>query len=130
MVALVLDRVRALRPRNVGLLATDGTIASGIYSHKNFKLVVPSRQEQRVLVRIIYAIKAGNYEDENIASSIGRFVRNLKRRGADAVVLGCSELSLYGKFLKEEGVIDPLDELAKAAVCIALDSKRSRRKFG
>ena len=106
----------------VGLLATTGTIKSGIY-HKAFEkidweVVVPDRISQEAVMDAIYGeegIKAGYFEEPR--KKIIKVARSLIDKGAKVILAGCTEIPLV---LKSEDlsvpVLDPTHILAKAAV--------------
>lgn len=77
--------------------------------------VLPSENAQRGVMTLIYdQVKAGLKPDVALFASIRD---DLRRGGAEVVVLGCTELSL----LKKEqdlgsGILDALEVLAKASV--------------
>lgn len=133
MIRLTAERVSRLYPGagNLGLLATDGTIMSGIYSTemKQFGLnvLVPSGEDQRKVMEAIYRyIKTGNLaEGRKIILDIGR---KLIDSGADLLICGCTEVSLV---LKNEDlqrpVIDPLQILAETAVAMARGLKSASK---
>ncbi|MBV8474156.1 MAG: aspartate/glutamate racemase family protein [Hyphomicrobiales bacterium] len=81
----------------VGLMATSGTVKSGIYqrhlAQAGFDTVEPDDEEQRGLVEAsIRAVKAGRVEEgAQLARSA---VARLEARGARAIVLGCTELPI------------------------------------
>lgn len=105
--------------KKVGLMATDGTIQSGIFQRcieeMGMEAVLPSENAQRGVMTLIYdQVKAGLKPDVALFASIRD---DLRRGGAEVVVLGCTELSL----LKKEqdlgsGILDALEVLAKASV--------------
>ncbi|WP_322404964.1 amino acid racemase [Massilia luteola] len=86
--------------RTVGLLATTGTIASGVYHAAAraapFELIVPSDAGQRRVMGAIYGehgVKAGHTTGpcrDDLAAAIGE----LAGRGAGVIILGCTELPL------------------------------------
>ena len=105
----------------VGILATSGTIKSGFLQNalqkNDIKAVIPNELEQQTIMRIIYEeLKAGKEPDVKGVLEVGE---QLKNRGADRILLGCTELSLikrdYGGKLPDY-YIDSLEVLAKAAV--------------
>ena len=98
----------------IGLLATDGTLNGQLF-HKAFKsrnieVVLPSSEEQTVLMDLIYAIKRGNDVDLRLHT----IAKRLFEQGAQAVVLGCTEL--YLKKSHDRECIDALEILARAAL--------------
>ena len=105
--------------RKVGLMATDGTVQSGIFQKEveaaGMELIVPGGDGQRKVMSIIYDyVKAGIAPDMALFDAVRR---ELFGAGAQVIVLGCTELSM----LKKEnnlgsGILDALEVLAKASV--------------
>ena len=138
---------RAAGHRRLGLLATSGTLESGVFQRAAraaapgvtllSPLDMPAGAElQRDLVmRPIYgdpsggaqpSLKAGGGEDPalraRLAAPLRQAVRRLAGEGAEAIVLGCTEIPLALGHEPVDGVplIDPLRAAARAAVEIAL----------
>lgn len=105
--------------RKVGLMATDGTVQSGIFQHQveelGMDLVLPGETGQRGVMTLIYdQVKAGLEPDMALFAAIRD---ELRSKGAQAVVLGCTELSLLKKQQEVgEGILDALEVLAKESV--------------
>ena len=103
----------------VGVLATEGTVASGAYESAmrevGLTYLTCSPEEQRTISHIIYGqIKQGLPPD---ADAFRRIAQGLRERGAQAVILGCTELSLLaGEFDTDLEYIDSLEVLACAAI--------------
>jgi aspartate racemase len=116
MVDLVFEKLQRLNVSKAGLLATDGTIASEIFENDNFELIIPGLQSQKEVTQIIYEIKSGKYQDQKIALKINNQIKNLTKNGAEAVILGCTELSIYFSLLNQKNIIDPLTLLAQKSV--------------
>lgn len=105
--------------RKVGLMATDGTVQSGIFQRQvedlGMELVLPSRAGQKGVMTLIYdQVKAGLEPDLGLFN----WIRDeLRSNGAEAIVLGCTELSLLKKeFVLGDDVLDALEVLAKESV--------------
>ncbi len=104
----------------LGVLATDGTLAAGTYAaaaaRAGVELVVPDPDVQRETMAVIYGgVKAG------VPVSQSRFdalVEHLRDKGADAVALGCTELSVLRGDLGVEDptVVDSIDAVARATI--------------
>lgn len=111
--------LRGAGVRKVGLMATDGTVQSGIFQKQieeyGMELVLPSEEGQRGVMTLIYdQVKAGLEPDLELFNSIRD---QLRRNGAEAVVLGCTELSLLKKNCDlGSDVLDALEVLAKESV--------------
>ena len=105
--------------RRIGVLATEGTVSSGAYQSvlaaKGLDCLTPSDEEQAVISRIIYEeIKEGKRPNTEQLLAVAD---GLRQRGADTVVLGCTELSLLRRYLpSEEGFTDSLEVLAASAL--------------
>jgi len=105
-----------------GLLATLGTYQTGtyekIFEETGLDLVMPEEENRKITMEAIYGekgIKAG-YREEPL-QMLGGPVAELKEKGTDVLIAGCTELSLV---LSEETtgmpVTDPMVCLARAAI--------------
>ena len=101
--------------RKIGLLATTGTIAAGLFDKVltdiGISVVKPTSDEQASLMDLIYEVKQGR--DVNDAL-LDNFSVSLHKKGAEAIVLGCSELSLLSD--ENSDYIDAMRILAKATL--------------
>ncbi len=103
----------------VGILATDGTIRAGLLAREletaGIQPIFPSSHGQRNVMHLIYQnVKGGNpIEPERFYA----VAQELRERGSQILLLGCTELSLLGRQLPlREGVLDVLDVIAREAV--------------
>ncbi len=120
MVQLALRKVRASPTSFVGLLATEGTLTSRMFEFDNsFQWILPDFEHQKGVLQVIADIKAGRGEEADIVARIERAVDYLLEKGAEKVILGCTELSIYSEFIDSAKIIDPLIELAKEAILLA-----------
>ena len=109
--------------RVLGVLATEATMASGLYQRAcgrcGIEVVGPDPAGQRVVNRAIYGVKAAQMSPE-VTHGLVRVVTHLLARGAQAVVLGCTELPYV---MKPHDLQVPLLDsnlvLARAAVRLA-----------
>lgn len=107
----------------VGLLATDGTCRTGIYDRafeaQGVRLLKPPAELETHVMDIIYkGVKAGaaTYPLDGIYETIAE----LKSRGAQSFVLGCTELPLAVEMYHVDApVIDPTEVLARCAIRFA-----------
>lgn len=89
--------------KTVGLLATEGTIATGIF-HKAFarrrvRVLEPSATGQRKVMEAIYGrkgIKAG-FTGSGPTRLLQEAARELIKGGAEAIIAGCTEIPLVLK---------------------------------
>ena len=103
----------------IGVLATEGTAASGAYEkyleEYSVSVVPLTDVEQDAVSRIIFEqIKCGREPDHDSFRSV---IKSLRERGAELIVLGCTELSLIKKqFEQPEYIVDSLELLALSAI--------------
>lgn len=106
--------------KKVALLATDGTgksrVFDKVFSTVGIEILYPSAEAQKSLMGIIYdGVKAGATEYDT--SLLNADIDRMGSEGAEAVILGCTELPLAAKMYGINGkLIDPTDILAKAAI--------------
>ncbi len=80
-----------------GILATDGTIQTGLYQREfsiaGIQAVIPSPQAQRLVMSLIYDdVKAGRDGDPQKFAAVHQ---DLLSQGCDCGVLACTELSVF-----------------------------------
>lgn len=116
---------RALKKRGItraGLLATTGTIRTGIYPKyfDDVELLLPEEDEQQAVMDMIYAgVKAGVKDYD--AGLVQKTAEHLMERGAQTIILGCTELPLAMELYDLNfPTIDPTLELALGAIEFAL----------
>lgn len=119
--------VAAYGHTSIGLLATQGTIREQVYQNsilgKEFTWITPSLEDQQKIMEIIYAIKAGK-EEEKIRAILP-IARDLIIRGAQVILLGCTELSMYFDYVAKNinyPVFDPLRAVAQYLVKLKYES--------
>jgi aspartate racemase len=117
--------IRARQLRRVGLLATDGALASGLFQDSldaaGIEWVLPSPEEQRDLMSIVESVKAGRSRPI-LRDGLEVILANLLERGVGAAVAGCTEVSaLFGgdRPHSEVELIDPALELALETIARA-----------
>lgn len=131
-VALAEARALAGRGARIGLLATDATLASGLYQQReaagtDFDWLLPTAHERAEWVMPgIAAVKAGDLGRG--ATLLTRAAEALARRGAQALVLGCTEIPLVlGPVSSPLPMIDATAALARRAVAWSLAQRAAQR---
>ena len=110
--------------KKVALLATDGTIKSGLYEKElkkeGIETICPDTDQQKLIMSLIYDyVKAG--KEYPHPEKLIKLVEDLKSSGAEGVILGCTELPIaFEKIDLPIVAVSPTDILAKAAVRFAL----------
>lgn len=106
--------------KKIGILATEGTIAAMSYqkacSEYGISYATPNKDDLKSLMNIIYnQVKAGKQAD---FEEFMRIIGVMKHDGCDAVILGCTELSIIHRDFKmnRPDVVDSLEVLAKKSI--------------
>lgn len=104
----------------VGIMATTGTIVTGTYQkyaeRAGLSFAVPDEDEQDLLMQIIYdGVKAGKPVPR---ADFDRVANHLRAKGAQCLILGCTELSVLKRdlSLNDPDVLDSIDVLASETV--------------
>ena len=96
MIAITRDALKSRGVKCAGLLATDGTVQTGIYQRtfegSGVELLTPDNTEdQSAVMDIIYnGVKAGDLTHD--ATAFRAACEHLLARGAEVLILGCTEL--------------------------------------
>jgi len=139
MLTVTVSHVRESWPKlqTVGLLATTGTLSTGIYHRalekQELRPTVPQPASQAHLMDAIYGprgIKAG-FTSGRCVEDIHWVIEELVQQGVEVIILGCTELPLI--FADTElrvrerliSLVDPTEILARR--CVAQATARSRR---
>ena len=123
MIALTRDALKQRGVRCAGLLATDGTVETGIYQKtfagSGIELLTPAGEDQAAVMDVIYnGVKAGDLSHD--VSGFRRACENLLGRGAEILILGCTELPLaFRLYALGYPAVDPTLELALGAIRFA-----------
>ena len=117
--------------REVGVLATTGTLESGVYAaalnKQGLRQVAPTAALQARVMAAIYGphgVKAGHTEGACV-DDLNAALDDLLSRGVRVVLLGCTELPLVlrGERVMRDGreatLVDPTDILARTCVARA-----------
>ncbi len=109
----------------IGVIATSGTIKTNLFQNLlvGKEVIIPTEKEQNdYVMEIIYGkegVKAGNRSGK-VKEHLAEIIERLKDRGAEAIIAGCTEISIV---LNQSDIdiplIDPLTLIAKKSVYIA-----------
>lgn len=96
--------------KKLGLLATSYTINSDFYNDKfrknqDLEIIYPNEKNCKIVDSIIYDELARGIKRESSMDLLGQIVQQLQEDGADAVIAGCTEVSLL---IKPSNCILPL----------------------
>lgn len=114
--AAELERLSA---KKAGILATDGTIAAGLFQQalqkRGIEPLVPSPEKQQYVMDVIYDnVKAGVPLE---TAKFKKITDELRLEGCDRLVLGCTELSVLKKeYSLGAYYVDALEVLADRSI--------------
>lgn len=116
--AVVADlQTRGVHAGAVGVLATTGTMHTGIYQRRlaasGYRAIVPRDEDQRVVMSLIRAVKSGAPPEP---AALERIIDALEAAGANATVLACTELPLFDLSERTRPVVDSTASLARLCI--------------
>jgi aspartate racemase len=116
---MIREAVATVGQAAVGLLATDGTIRARLYQEacetRGIRLVAPDSVDQGLVMGAIERIKRG-VSPRHIERDLEPIVRRLEGEGAEAIIAGCTEISLVPGDAMSILWIDALDRLVEATL--------------
>ncbi len=121
------EEIKAMNMNKVGLLGTKFTMEQNFYKGRlkerdGIDVVIPNEQEREVVHKIIYKELISGIIKEESRDKFKNIIKNLKKNGAEGVILGCTEIPLLIK--NSDSVIPVFDTTilhAKKAVEFALE---------
>ncbi|MGE5633019.1 MAG: aspartate/glutamate racemase family protein [Caulobacteraceae bacterium] len=124
MIEETAKEIRNNRPdvKQVGLLATEGTCKAGVYK-KVFErfgigLIQPDTEDLKQIMDVIYGIKQGLRDID--PTGFKQALSNLKLRGAETLILGCTEIPIaFQMFNISDDFVDASEVLVKRAITFA-----------
>lgn len=115
----VVDAIQRRGVRRVGLLATDGALASGLFQSAfeaaGIAWVLPPHEQQESLMRVVKAVKAGRI-DAHLRGQLDAVLAGLGEQGAATTVAGCTEISALLDQLYSADDLDLLDPALELAL--------------
>jgi aspartate racemase len=109
--------------RRAGLLATTGTVRSGLFvktfARAEIEIIAPTDKEQARVMEAVFGkrgVKAG-FTEGRPKELVLAIARRLIKRGAEAIIAGCTEIPLV---LRDEDIPVPLIEPMRAAAEAAI----------
>lgn len=114
--------------KKIGLLGTETIIKSEIYKYflKDIQILTLNKLEQSETTKIIMNILAGQ-KNTNDKEKLLEFIQKLREKGAEKVILGCTELPLLIK--ENDEVFDTLDILTKSVIKRTLNLNKDLKQI-
>lgn len=119
MIRETVAAIQAMGKKTVGILATDGTVRTGIYQKELTAagltpVTLPERLQKTVMSIIYDEIKRG---ETGSREKFGEVDAWLRQAGCDCAILGCTELSVYRNLHSlPPYYIDAMEVLAQQAI--------------
>ena len=93
------DRIVEDRVQTVGLLGTSFTMEQSFYRGRledryGLQVIIPEESERKIVHEVIFSELCFGEIVEKSRTSYLSIAENLARRGAEAIILGCTEISL------------------------------------
>jgi len=116
-------RIRAVEINTVGLLGTKFTMEMDFYSGRlkeNFGIetIIPEVADREIVNRVIYQELVLGQIKENSKKDFLRIIHDLRAKGAQGVILGCTEIPLL---VKQEDTDLPLLDTTQLHAQSAVD---------
>lgn len=112
--------------KKVGLFASESMSQSGLYQRMfaaaNIEVISPKSEQQKIMNRVIEHVMGGNQKEEDIIA-LKNIAREYVRFGAEAIVLGCTEIPLaINQCHTDIKLFDTIEILVQAGVDFSLQS--------
>lgn len=130
IIDLSVERIKKDKRKVVGLLSSESTRKLGLYKNaiekKKIKVITVTEDEQQFINKLILDVMSGKVEKKD-GLQAKEIIMDLKKEGADSILLGCTELPLV---VKQEGYVIPVYDstqiLAEEVLKIAYAPRRGR----
>jgi len=110
--------------KTVGLFASESTSKLHLYEKSfdtaNITVITPNEKQQKILNHVIEHVMGGNQKTEDIIA-LKEIAREYVRRGAEAIVMGCTEIPLaIDQTHTDMKLFDTIEILVQSAVDYSL----------
>lgn len=114
----------------IGLLATEGTIRSGLYQKVfdafNIEVVSPDAEGVKALQKAIHGLKNKSRD----CSTIQEIAKKMMKQQVQGIILGCTELGLIASDLQADiPIFDSIEVLARKAIRLASNWQEGDNTF-
>jgi len=120
-------RVLEFGYKKVGLFASESTNKLGLYqnifSSSGIEVIAPNKKQQTTLNNVIEHVMGGNQKDDDIIS-LKDIARDYMKQGAEAIVMGCTEIPLaINQTHTDLKLFDTIEIIVQCAVDYSLGKK-------
>ena len=114
----------------IGVIATAGTIASGIFERKLYELEPSLRITSVGAPKLVPLVEAGEWASDEAQSAVAEYCQSFRDAACDAVILGCTHFPHLEQWFKlalgaSVALVDPAAGCAQAAAAAVAHSPRA-----
>lgn len=118
-------RVEKLGYKKIGLFASESTNKLELYQKRfadsDIEIISPNPEQQQILNRVIEHVMGGNQKIEDVVL-LKEIARDYIRQGAEAIVMGCTEIPLaINQSHTDIKLFDTIEIIVQSAVDYSLD---------
>ena len=112
----------------VGLVGTSITMTDGFFTNYllekyDIKTIIPEENEIRAIDDIIFKEIANGIIKDESKYTLDKIIKNLLKKGAEGIILGCTELHMLTEENKAVGFYDSMKIHAESAAIKAMDDR-------
>jgi len=120
-------RVEKLGYKKIGLFASESTNKLELYQKRfadsNIEIISPNPEQQQILNRVIEHVMGGNQKIEDVIL-LKEIARDYIRQGAEAIVMGCTEIPLaINQSHTDIKLFDTIEIIVQSAVDYSLQDQ-------
>lgn len=116
----VLKEAKNKKYKVLGLLSSQTTVDKRIYdkifTKAKIDVIHPTKQQQKVITSSILRVVGGKDNKKDV-TNLRKIIKDMKQRGAQAIIIGCTELSIPIRNQKFKiPILDSTEILANSAI--------------
>ena len=110
--------------KKVGLFASESTTKSKLYQERfaksKIRVISPDNKQQKIINRVIEHVMGGNQKTDDVIA-LKDIARDYLRKGAEAIVMGCTEIPLaINQSNTDIKLFDTIEIIVQSAVDFSL----------
>ena len=122
----VIKEIKKKRFTKIGLLGSQTTIDRNIYEHvlknEKIKIIKPTKTQEKIITSVILKVMGGK-NNKNDILKLRQITDNMVEKGAQSIIIGCTELSIpFARKRIGVPILDSSEILANEAIKLAKES--------
>jgi glutamate racemase len=118
----------ATRNKRIGVIATQGTVASGFHAKRIIPLDPAATVVSQACPRFVPLVEAGIMDGDEVRQISDTYLSPLKEAGVDTLILGCTHYPYLSKVIAD--IMGPDVALIDPAIETALEAKSVLEELG